>query len=381
MQTEHPNTAPALQGEATKNLPQITHARNPGMPLDLDWIASVQANTSAIERRAATLPGRRSVKKDYQAAWLCKAISCIDLTTLSGDDTRGRVQRLCAKARQPVRADDAVERLIADYTALLPADAAKLSPRLADMPYRQLINLMRARLSATLAGDAGAYPDADALLADLRTIDGSLLANRGEHAGHFALQRVLWRVKTFGFHLATLDLRQDSGTHDEAVAALLGDGDWTTRPLAERVERLHAMIDGSVRVDREAAGARNTLDVFRTVHEARATFGAHAFGPYIISMSRSAADALAVLALARTAGCVEHDDVPLDVAPLFETIDDLRAAPDIMRALFGDPVYRRHLAARGDRQIVMLGDPMAKAMPVPPEPPELAGLVQIDMRV
>jgi deoxyribose-phosphate aldolase len=81
------------------------HARNPGMPLDLDWVASVQANTSAIERRAATLPGRRSVKKDYQAAWLCKAISCIDLTTLSGDDTAGRVQRLCAKARQPVRAD------------------------------------------------------------------------------------------------------------------------------------------------------------------------------------------------------------------------------------------------------------------------------------
>jgi deoxyribose-phosphate aldolase len=88
-------------------LPQVTHARNPGMALDLDWVASVQANTSAIERRAATLPGRRSVKKDYQAAWLLKAISLIDLTTLSGDDTEGRVQRLCAKARQPVRALDA----------------------------------------------------------------------------------------------------------------------------------------------------------------------------------------------------------------------------------------------------------------------------------
>ena len=88
----------------THLLPQVTHPRNPGMPLDLDWVASVQANTSAIERRAASLPGRRSVKKDYQAAWLCKAISLIDLTTLSGDDTPGRVQRLCAKARQPVSA-------------------------------------------------------------------------------------------------------------------------------------------------------------------------------------------------------------------------------------------------------------------------------------
>jgi deoxyribose-phosphate aldolase len=86
----------------TAGLPQVHEPRNPGMALDLDWVARVQANTSAIERRAATLPGRRSVKKEWQAAWLCKAISLIDLTTLSGDDTAGRVARLCAKARQPV---------------------------------------------------------------------------------------------------------------------------------------------------------------------------------------------------------------------------------------------------------------------------------------
>ncbi|WP_417523272.1 deoxyribose-phosphate aldolase [Marinovum sp.] len=89
----------------TTHLPQTFEPRNPGMALDLDWVLGVHANRSAIERRAATLPGRRSVKKDYQAAWLCRAISCIDLTTLSGDDTEGRVRRLCAKARQPVRAD------------------------------------------------------------------------------------------------------------------------------------------------------------------------------------------------------------------------------------------------------------------------------------
>jgi len=86
-------------------LPQVHETRNPGMDLDMDWVASVQANTSAIERRAATLPGRRSVKKEYQAAWLLKAITLIDLTTLSGDDTPGRVQRLCAKAANPVRRD------------------------------------------------------------------------------------------------------------------------------------------------------------------------------------------------------------------------------------------------------------------------------------
>ncbi|WP_299770787.1 deoxyribose-phosphate aldolase [uncultured Tateyamaria sp.] len=90
---------------ATTHLPQVTEPRNPGMKLDLDWVARVQANTSAIERRCAMLPGRRSIKKDHQAAWLLKAISCIDLTTLSGDDTERRVHRLCAKARQPVRAE------------------------------------------------------------------------------------------------------------------------------------------------------------------------------------------------------------------------------------------------------------------------------------
>ena len=85
------------------HLPQTVLTRNPGTALDLDWVARVQANTSAIERRAATLPGRRSVKKAHQAAWLLRAVSLIDLTTLSGDDTAGRVRRLCAKARQPLR--------------------------------------------------------------------------------------------------------------------------------------------------------------------------------------------------------------------------------------------------------------------------------------
>ncbi|KEJ97340.1 deoxyribose-phosphate aldolase [Pseudosulfitobacter pseudonitzschiae] len=94
---------PATTSQDT-HLPQLTLTRNPGMDLDMNWVRSVQANTSAIERRAATLPARRSVKKDYQAAWLLKAVTCIDLTTLSGDDTAARVRRLCAKARQPVNA-------------------------------------------------------------------------------------------------------------------------------------------------------------------------------------------------------------------------------------------------------------------------------------
>lgn len=79
--------------------------RNPGRPLELDWVREVRVNRSAVERRAATLGTRRSVKKEWQAAWLLRAVTLMDLTTLSGDDTPGRVRRLCAKARTPVRPD------------------------------------------------------------------------------------------------------------------------------------------------------------------------------------------------------------------------------------------------------------------------------------
>jgi deoxyribose-phosphate aldolase len=86
-------------------VPAPVTARNPGMSLDLDWVRQVRVNRSAVERRAATIPTRRTVKKEWQAAWLLRAITCIDLTTLQGDDTPGNVLRLCAKARNPVRQD------------------------------------------------------------------------------------------------------------------------------------------------------------------------------------------------------------------------------------------------------------------------------------
>ncbi|HTN63752.1 MAG TPA: deoxyribose-phosphate aldolase [Devosia sp.] len=81
------------------------HRRNPGFPLDLDWVGRIRMNRSALERRAASIGARRTVKKDYQLAWLLKAITLMDLTTLNSDDTDGRVERLCAKARHPLRQD------------------------------------------------------------------------------------------------------------------------------------------------------------------------------------------------------------------------------------------------------------------------------------
>jgi deoxyribose-phosphate aldolase len=79
--------------------------RNPGTPLELEWVDALRVNRSAVERRTSSLRGRRTVKKEWQAAWLLRAVTLMDLTTLSGDDTAGRVRRLCAKARRPVRAD------------------------------------------------------------------------------------------------------------------------------------------------------------------------------------------------------------------------------------------------------------------------------------
>jgi deoxyribose-phosphate aldolase len=93
--------------ELTRPAPKAGHnlERNPGMPLEPAWFENVGVNLSAVERRTSSLPARRSVKKAWQAAWLVKALTCIDLTTLAGDDTPGRVHRLCAKARQPLSGD------------------------------------------------------------------------------------------------------------------------------------------------------------------------------------------------------------------------------------------------------------------------------------
>jgi deoxyribose-phosphate aldolase len=98
--------SPAPAGKPVK--PSTPPARNPGYPLDLDWVGRVRMNRSALERRAATIGTRRTVKKEWQAAWLLRAITLMDLTTLNSDDTPGRVERLCAKARHPIT-DDLIE--------------------------------------------------------------------------------------------------------------------------------------------------------------------------------------------------------------------------------------------------------------------------------
>ena len=271
------------------------------------------------------------------------------------DDLR-TLGRLLTQSLGRVGVDRAVPARADEYAALLPEVAARLRPRHADMPYRRLIDLMKARLALADEGAAHGYAGAAEFVADLELIDASLRDHRGEHAGRFALQRLLWRARTFGFHLAALDLRQDSAAHDAALADLLADPDWSAREAGERSARLRALLAAPPQPPAAPAGElARALAVFRTVLELRRSHGTGAIGLYIISMSRSAADALAALALARVAGCVEDGAVPLDITPLFETVDDLQAAPEVIGSLFDDPLYRAHLTARGSEQTVMLG--------------------------
>jgi phosphoenolpyruvate carboxylase len=246
---------------------------------------------------------------------------------------------------------------IDDYRGRLGDAAQRLRSRHDDMPYRQMLNLMILRLEATEAESSEAYRSPRELLDDLNLIGQSLLNQRGEHAGYFALRRLLRRVEAFGFHLATLDQRQDSRVHDEALSVLLDDPKWPQHPAAARAERLAKLLAEPLPVrSTDETAAQRVLDVFGMLASLRPRYGADAFGPYIVSMSRSAADALAVLVLARMGGHADAEGgVPLDVAPLFETVDDLEAAPAVVTALLDDPVYRAHLRTRGERQVVMLG--------------------------
>lgn len=264
---------------------------------------------------------------------------------------------LLSQSEGRVAVSDRVQQLIADYALRFPETAAKLSGRHKLMPYRQLLRLINARLLATRRDERSGYEHPSQLVEDLEAILESLMSHRGEHAGAYQLRRLIQCVQTFGFHLATLDLRQDSRVHDEALAALLEQPDWPERSVAERCQDLVDLLTGRRSVSKQKAeAARSTLEVFRTRREMRERFGEQALGPMIVSMSRSAADALAVLALARCGGDVDAEGhSPIDVAPLFETVDDLQAAPAVLRDLFTQPEYRAHVARRGDRQVVMLG--------------------------
>lgn len=242
------------------------------------------------------------------------------------------------------------------YATLFPAAYQAIPDRYYDMPYRVLLRLIAERLAATLGDAKGAYESPDAFLNDLATIAASLERHGGRHAGAHQVRRLLRRAQAFGFHLATLDVRQDALVHREVVGRLLGDTDWQEATPAQRANRIvRALRERTPPAAPPDAEATRTLDVFRAIGECRARYGAQAVGPYIVSMAQAPEDVLAPLLLARWAGLVDNDRISLDVAPLFETVPDLIGARQTMEALLAETLYAQHLDARGRSQVVMIG--------------------------
>jgi phosphoenolpyruvate carboxylase len=171
------------------------------------------------------------------------------------------------------------------------------------------------------------------------------------------VRRLLRRVRTFGFCIATLDIRQNALVHRRVIGEGLQEGSWLTHDIAERTRRLaEALERRESPLGALSSEGRRTLAIFQTIAHCRRKYGRDAIGPYIVSMAHGPDDVLSVLLLAKwghlgTKGAV----VPLDIAPLFETVEDVERAPEIMDKLLADPRYREHLRGRGDRQIVMLG--------------------------
>ncbi|QOC21403.1 phosphoenolpyruvate carboxylase [Wenzhouxiangella sp. AB-CW3] len=264
-----------------------------------------------------------------------------------------RLNRLLSQTEGRVGFSSEVLERIRRYRSQLPGVAEMIPARHAEMPYRVLLCLIEARLRATRDSGEMAYPAASDFAADLQLIVDSLKTHRGQRAGLFPLERLLRRVDIFGFHLAALDLRIDSGDLHEAVAELVDDAQWPDREPAERTRVLGERLADDAIPDGEKSGASHPVyKLLAAAARAHETFGARSITTLIISMSRNADDILAAWFVARAAG-VGRDH--LDIVPLFETVDDLAAAEGVMDGLLKLGIWRELLEARDNRQTVMLG--------------------------
>jgi phosphoenolpyruvate carboxylase len=273
-------------------------------------------------------------------------------------DECGQLAETLSQSANRVHVSEALTRRIDAYAALLPGGQELAPARHDRQPYRIFFGQLRERLQATYDGRPNAYQGADELLADIQLAADSLLAHSGRYAGYFLVRRLLRRVRTFGFHLATLDVMQHTQVHDEVIAQGLGLPDWPTLPGDERLHHLRDLLarDQGPTGTFDAIG-RRSLWVFEAIGHARHKFGDRAIGEYIVSGARGPEDVLAVLLLARWADITDKrtGECPLDVAPLLESILALESAGDVLRGLQAEPAYRRHLATRGNRQQVVIG--------------------------
>lgn len=240
-------------------------------------------------------------------------------------------------------------------------------------PYRLKCAYMFQRIANQLAvaldwdtPDGHFYRNADELLADLQIMQRSLEQNGSKHVAHGPLRRVITTVQTFGFTMAQMDVREDSAESNAAIAELMNlagvsEGDFAERTVQQQSAELSAELAGKrpllSAASRPSERTQEVLDVMETVREAQDRFGNDAIDTWIISMTRTAADMKAVLVLSREAGLTLPSEgvARLKVAPLFETIDDLRNASDVMDDYWSDPEVRKIITLQGDAAEVMVG--------------------------
>ncbi|GCE03991.1 phosphoenolpyruvate carboxylase [Dictyobacter aurantiacus] len=265
--------------------------------------------------------------------------------------------------------------------AAMPEYTEELGPQTALEPYRAKFSLMWKRLgenramppipqqlswsSSPLAdqqeetGQGIAYKDAEELLADLRLVQDSLLADGETTIAQGPLQTLIRQVESFGFYFAALDVRQHSERHSSAVSELLQvtglrKDDYKTLPEQERVQILENLLQDPRILTRPglklSPETSQILTNFQTIRQVRETFGKRAVNCYITSMSHSLSDLLEVQFF-----CKEMGIYDLPIVPLFETIDDLRRCTDILETAFTHPLYQEYLKNCGYEQQVMLG--------------------------
>ncbi|MGB5245791.1 MAG: phosphoenolpyruvate carboxylase [Woeseia sp.] len=262
-----------------------------------------------------------------------------------------------SQSKQRVNINDDVLQRVEEYRSEYQNAYHSVPLRHRDMPYRVLLRLIQQRLQATYDDAAYPYENARQFRSDIKLIADSLAENNGEHAGLFAVKRLIRRIDTFGFHLVTLDVRQDAMLHREVIGECLGIADWLEWTPAERTQRIvEAIKMKDPPPVQQSIAVRKTLAVFQAIAFCRRKYGKDAIGPFIVSMTQGADDILSVLLLANWSELHNRrGEVPLDIAPLLETVDDLDAGPAILRDLLSNELYRGHLEKRNDQQTVMIG--------------------------
>ena len=269
----------------------------------------------------------------------------------------GKISAKLSQSTDRVAVSDKIDAKIEEYRGVFQNAYHGVPARHRDMPYRVYLRLVQQRLQSTYDDDIFPYEKVTQFRADIQLLADSLAANKGERAGLYPVRRLLRRIDTFGFHLITLDVRQDAEVHRAVIGECLGEDDWDEWSAEDRAARIIEAIESREGFPATlSTKARKTISVFQAIAFCRRKYGARAIGPFIISMTRGADDILSILLFAQWSELHnKRGEVPLDIAPLLETVDDLKKGRQILDTLLSKQLYRDHISRRKNQQMVMIG--------------------------